>query len=105
LYISVKRKNALDKDILWIYPESMETKKKRRGKSPGGSVDAKSDSLLLRLSPSEKQGFGEAASLSGLPLTTWMRERLRKIAKRELEEAQRPIPFLAEGNAPRGKIS
>lgn len=73
----------------------METKKKRRGRPPKGSADTKSASLLLRLEPREKRGFGDAADLAGVPLTVWMRERLRRIAKRELEGANREVAFLS----------
>lgn len=54
----------------------------------------KTELLQLRLNPAEKQGFQEAADLSGLPLSGWVRERLRRAAIRELEEASRPIPFI-----------
>jgi len=48
----------------------------------------------LRLSSDEKQGFRDAADLAGIPLATWVRERLRQIAARELKKSQRPIAFL-----------
>ena len=65
-----------------------------RGRPPLDSDYAKSESLLLRLSPAEKQGFTEAAELAGAPLAVWMRERLRRVATKELEAAARPIAFL-----------
>ena len=43
----------------------------------------------------EKQAFANAARIAGAPLTVWIRERLRKAAVRELEEAGCPIPFLS----------
>lgn len=70
-------------------------KKPKRGRPPVESGHAKSESLLLRLSSAEKQGFAEAAALAGVPLTVWMRERLRLTATKELEDAARPVPFLA----------
>jgi hypothetical protein len=72
----------------------MKTKKKKRGRPPLSSGTAKSDSVLLRLEPREKQGFRDAAALAGVPLAIWMRERLRMAAKRELGEANRPVAFL-----------
>lgn len=42
----------------------------------------------------EKQGFIEAAELAGIPLSSWVRERLRLAAIRELENAGRKIPFV-----------
>jgi uncharacterized protein (DUF1778 family) len=50
--------------------------------------------LEVRLDESEKQAFKDAAELAGLGLSTWVRERLRQIARRELEEAGRKVAFL-----------
>jgi len=54
----------------------------------------KTELLKARVTEAEKLGFQEAAELAGLPLSAWIRERLRRMAIRELEEAARPIPFL-----------
>jgi hypothetical protein len=48
----------------------------------------------LRISTAEKQAFRDAAERSGIPLATWARERLRRIATRELENAELPVAFL-----------
>lgn len=72
----------------------MKTKKTRRGRPRKGSGLAKSESVLLRLQPSEKVGFAEAAIIAGAPLTVWMRERLRIAASKELGAVGREIPFL-----------
>ena len=40
--------------------------------------------IELRLSSTEKQGFKDAAELSGMALATWVRDRLRKMAIREV---------------------
>jgi hypothetical protein len=53
-----------------------------------------SEFMAVRMEPSEKQAFKDAADLAGIPLSAWMRERLRRAAVRELEEAARPIAFL-----------
>lgn len=50
--------------------------------------------LQLRLQPDEKQAFQEAASLSGISLSAWVRERLRTAAIRQLESSGRPVPFI-----------
>ena len=55
---------------------------------------AKSESLRIRLGPEEKQAFQEAADLSGMALSVWIRERLRKSARIELEDAGQHIAFL-----------
>lgn len=50
--------------------------------------------IELRVSEDEKQAFRDAAERAGLPLATWARERLRRIATRELENAKLPVAFL-----------
>ena len=70
------------------------SKTPKRGRPRKSPAESKSVSLLLRLAPSEKQGFGDAASLAGVPLTVWMRERLRQVAAGELQSANRKAAFL-----------
>jgi hypothetical protein len=84
----------IDFVIFRIYNRAMSTRNKGRGRPPKGSAETKTESLLLRLSISEKQGFLDAAQLAGAPLTVWIRERLRQVAKKELTEAGIPVPFL-----------
>lgn len=55
----------------------------------------KRETLEVRLEPGEKEGFRAAADIAGIDLSAWVRERLRRAARQELEEAQLPIPFLA----------
>jgi hypothetical protein len=62
-----------------------------------GSRRGKTTNLLVRVDPQEKQAFGEAATLAGIPVSAWVRERLRRAARRELEEAGRKIAFLEYG--------
>jgi uncharacterized protein (DUF1778 family) len=50
--------------------------------------------LKLRMDAAEKQAFSDAANVAGIPVSTWMRERLRRAAARELGEVSRPIAFL-----------
>jgi uncharacterized protein (DUF1778 family) len=57
----------------------------------------KSDWVKIRVEPEEKRAFEEAASLAGISLSSWMRERLRRAAVRELEDASRPVPFIRLG--------
>ena len=57
--------------------------------------DTKSEFVKLRLSGPEKQAFSEAAKLAGLPVSAWVRERLRAVATKELENAGHQIPFLS----------
>lgn len=70
------------------------TRKTRRGRPPKGSDKINSIRLDMRLQEAEKEGFRIAAELSGLELSAWIRERLRRVAREELEEAGRKVPFL-----------
>ena len=56
---------------------------------------AKAQVLQIRLTDTEKQGFQDAADLAGIPLSSWVRERLRLAAIRDLESAGQKIPFIA----------
>ncbi len=54
----------------------------------------KSETVQVRLTQREKDGFTKAAEIAGLPLSSWVRERLRLAAIRELEGVGRPVPFV-----------
>ena len=69
-------------------------KKKGPGRPRKGSEQSKSEGVLVRMAPSEKRGFTDAAHLAGAPLCVWIRERLRAIAAKELHSAGREVPFL-----------
>jgi len=69
-------------------------KKRKRGRPPKEADRLRSEALLVRLETTEKEAFKDAADLAGVPLSTWVRERLRQVAVRELDKASRPIPFL-----------
>jgi hypothetical protein len=53
----------------------------------------KTELLQLRVQPSEKEGFQQAADLAGVALSAWVRERLRAAARRELMDAGEQAPF------------
>ncbi len=55
---------------------------------------AKADLVKLRVTDQEKQGFENAAAFAGLTLSAWARERLRRAARRELDDAGLQVPFL-----------
>src|SRR5579871_6427696 len=73
---------------------------KKLGRPPAPTGKAKAELVQLRLSESEKRAFLTAADLSGLSLSSWMRERLRRNAKAELVEAGKPVAFLEGDDAP-----
>lgn len=54
----------------------------------------KTEVLQIRLDEREKRGFQDAADLAGIPLSSWVRERLRLAAIRDLESAGKQIPFV-----------
>jgi len=54
----------------------------------------KSENILIRVEPEEKEAFQTAAEIAGIPLSNWIRERLRRSARIELEEAGKKIPFI-----------
>ena len=68
----------------------------KRGRPPKRSDHLKAEYLDIRLSATEKQAFRDAADLAGLDLSAWVRERLRKLARKELEAANQPVAFLAK---------
>lgn len=67
---------------------------KRPTSRRAGSVQRKDELLQLRVGALEKRAFEDAASVTGLALSAWVRERLRRAAIRDLEEVGRPIPFI-----------
>jgi hypothetical protein len=68
--------------------------KSKRVRTPKGSDTGKSEYLEIRLGAAEKQAFKDAADLAGLAVSAWVRERLRRIATKELQDAMRPVAFL-----------
>lgn len=50
--------------------------------------------ILVRVNGPEKDGFRAAAALAGIPLSAWVRERLRSVAINELANANKPVAFL-----------
>jgi predicted HicB family RNase H-like nuclease len=54
--------------------------------------------LNLRVSLTEKQAFEQSARLAGIPLSAWIRERLRNAAMREYDMIGEAVPFLEKGS-------
>ena len=54
----------------------------------------KSETMIVRLQVTEREAFDLAAALAGISLSSWVRERLRLAAIRELESAGRRVPFV-----------
>jgi hypothetical protein len=56
----------------------------------------KDEYIEIRVLATEKEGFVMASDLAGVSLSSWIRERLRMAAIRELESAGRRIPFVPD---------
>ena len=52
--------------------------------------------LIVRLLGSEREAFQDAADLAGMPLSAWVRNKLRQAAIKELEAQALPIAFLSD---------
>ena len=74
---------------------------KNKGGAPRKDrAKAKSEMLQLRVGPAEKQAFADAADLDGKKLSEWIRDRLRRLARQELEEQGLPVAFLSSTSRP-----
>ena len=86
----------LDFSGFYPYHYRMATAKTNRGGRPRKAADqVRGGRLDLRLQPAEKAAFQQAAELSGLDMSAWIRDRLRRLAQQELEAAGRPVAFLS----------
>jgi predicted HTH domain antitoxin len=70
-------------------------KKPRHNEPVARSRDRKDIPLNIRVSENEKTAFSRAAEIAGVPLSAWMRERLRIAAFRELDNVGETAEFLA----------
>jgi hypothetical protein len=67
--------------------------KARQEKGKSGSRELRRGLLQVRVTEKEKEVFEQAANLSGLALSAWMRERLRTVARQELEATGKRVQF------------
>lgn len=65
-----------------------------RGRPKKDEDKSRTGYLDVRLEPAEKQAFQAAAELAGLSMSSWVRERLRQMARKELEAAGLPVAFV-----------
>ena len=70
--------------------------KKKPGRPPKAAGHRKADLLQIRLEKVETETFQKAAEIAGIPLSAWARERLRRIAVKELEQVGLRAPILAD---------
>ena len=52
--------------------------------------------LQVRVTDAEKAGFDRAAELAGIDLSAWVRERLRIIARKELDAVGEVAAFVSK---------
>jgi hypothetical protein len=71
----------------------MNTNKRKPGRPVAAAGRAKTESILLKMTPDEKQGFTDAAINAGIPLSVWIRERLRLVASKELKAAGKSVAW------------
>jgi hypothetical protein len=67
-------------------------KKRGRPKLPVGSI--KAEYMEMRLDVAEKEAFVRAAEVAGMSLSGWVRDRLRRASRKELEDMDLPVAFL-----------
>jgi hypothetical protein len=66
----------------------------RKGAPKKSAAKSKNELLQIRVAATEKQGFQEAAELDGKKLSEWIRDRLRRDSRQELESLGRKVPFM-----------
>lgn len=52
--------------------------------------------LQVRLSKAEKETLAAAARVAGVSTSSWVRDRLRRTARQELQASGIKVPFLEE---------
>jgi uncharacterized protein (DUF1778 family) len=80
---------------LLIFTENVRTLDAATGETLMPKEGNRTERVELRLEPKEKEAFVMAADASGLSLSSWIRERLRRAARQDLEEAGERVPFKA----------
>jgi len=72
---------------------------KKTGRPKKKPDAVKAEYIEVRCEESEKKAFRAAAEAAGLPLSGWIRERLRRVARKELENMGIPVAFLEQLSA------
>jgi len=67
---------------------------KPRGRPPKQKGSGKTRYLQVRVTDPEKAAFDAAAELAGLDMSAWVRERLRAVARTELEGYGKAVSFI-----------
>jgi uncharacterized protein (DUF1778 family) len=67
---------------------------KKAGRPKKRTDLVKTEYIEMRVEQSEKQTFRDAAEAAGMSMSTWIRDRLRRTARKELQDLNRPVAFL-----------
>jgi len=67
---------------------------KKTGRPKKAPDAVKTEYIEIRCETGEKQSFRDAADAAGMPMSGWIRDRLRRAARKELEDLNKPVPFL-----------
>jgi uncharacterized protein (DUF1778 family) len=72
--------------------------KPKRGAPRKSAEKSKRALVQIRLNEAEKKAFEQAADLDGKKLSEWIRDRLRRNSREELERLGHKVPFLVTGS-------
>jgi uncharacterized protein (DUF1778 family) len=72
--------------------------KPKRGAPRKSPAKSKRALVQIRLHETEKKAFEQAADLDGKKLSEWIRDRLRRNSREELERLGQEVPFLVAGS-------
>jgi len=67
---------------------------KKTGRPKKAPEAVKTEYIEMRVEKGEKDAFRAAAEAAGLPMSGWIRHRLRRDARKELEDLGLPVAFL-----------
>ena len=67
---------------------------KKTGRPKKQPDAVKTEYIEMRVEKAEKDAFRSAAEAAGLPLSGWIRHRLRRDCRKELEDLGLPVAFL-----------
>jgi hypothetical protein len=76
--------------------------KKKPGPPKKPADKAKTELLQIRVNSAEKRAFFDAADLDGKKLSEWIRDRLRRDSRQELEQMGKPVAFIDGQPFPKG---
>jgi Protein of unknown function (DUF1778) len=93
-FVPFKLSSYLLPEFLSLQFIAMKAKQPKRGAPKKPVSRSKGDHIQFRVNAAEKEAFEKAADLDGKKLSEWIRDRLRRDAKQELEEHGQPVPFI-----------